>query len=98
MIAGFIFYSGKLINAGELEVNNFFISCSNDVSLSTSQIFSYNKYDYSSGYCSTKRIFTVIDKPIEIKNDENLPVLSVNKCEVEFKNEITNMSLLMKKL
>ena len=24
MIAGFIFYSGKLINAGELEVNNFF--------------------------------------------------------------------------
>ena len=25
MIAGFIFYSGKLINAGELEVNNFFL-------------------------------------------------------------------------
>ena len=24
MIAGFIFYSGKLINTGELEVNNFF--------------------------------------------------------------------------
>ena len=24
MIAGFIFYSGKLINAGELEINNFF--------------------------------------------------------------------------
>ena len=24
MIAGFIFYSGRLINAGELEVNNFF--------------------------------------------------------------------------
>ena len=24
MIAGFIFYSGKLINAGELELNNFF--------------------------------------------------------------------------
>ena len=25
MIAGFIFYSGRLINAGELEVNNFFL-------------------------------------------------------------------------
>ena len=24
MIAGFIFYSGKLINSGELEINNFF--------------------------------------------------------------------------
>ena len=38
------------------------------------------------GTAAAKRIFTVIDKPIEIKNDENLPVLSVNKCEVEFKN------------
>ena len=24
MIAGFIFYAGKLINNGELEINNFF--------------------------------------------------------------------------
>ena len=35
------------------------------------------------GTAAAKRIFTVIDKPIEIKNDENL-VLS-NKC-MEFKN------------
>ena len=26
MIAGFIFYSGKLINTGELGINNFFLS------------------------------------------------------------------------
>ena len=26
MIAGFIFFSGKLISSGELEVNNFFLS------------------------------------------------------------------------
>ena len=36
MIAGFIVFSGKLIAAGELGVNNFFfISCSNDACLST---------------------------------------------------------------
>ena len=37
MIAGFIFYSGKLISAGELEINNFF-SCSNDACISTNKI------------------------------------------------------------
>ena len=44
MIAGFIFF-WKLIASGELEVNNFFIFSSNDVSLSTYKIFSHNKYD-----------------------------------------------------
>ena len=38
MIAGF-FFSGKLIAAGELEVNNFFLFSCNDVGLSTNKIF-----------------------------------------------------------
>ena len=35
MIAGFIFFAGTLIAAGELEINNFFLFCCNDVGLST---------------------------------------------------------------
>ena len=87
MIAGFIFYSGKLINAGELEVNNFF-SFLAAMMLAYQPVRSLATINMTihQGTAAAKRIFTVIDKPIEIKNDENLPVLSVNKCEVEFKN------------
>ena len=87
MIAGFIFYSGKLINAGELEVNIFF-SFLAAMMLAYQPVRSLATINMTihQGTAAAKRIFTVIDKPIEIKNDENLPVLSVNKCEVEFKN------------
>ena len=36
MIALLIFYSGKLIINGEIDINNFFFPCSNDVGLSAS--------------------------------------------------------------
>ena len=87
MIAGFIFYSGKLINAGELEVNNFFsflaammLAYQPVRSLATINMTIYQ------GSVSAKRIFTVIDKPIEIKNDDNLPKLEITNCNIEFKN------------
>ena len=87
MIAGFIFYSGKLINAGELEVNNFFsflaammLAYQPVRSLATINMTIYQ------GSVSAKRIFTVIDKPIEIKNDNNLPKLKITKCNIEFKD------------
>jgi len=85
MIAGFIFYSGRLINAGELEVNNFFsflaammLAYQPIRSLATINMTIYQ------GAAASKRIFKVIDKPIEIKNEENLPDLKISKCGVEF--------------
>ena len=87
MIAGFIFYSGRLINAGELEVNNFFsflaammLSYQPIRSLATINMAIYQ------GAAASKRIFTVTDKPIEIKNDVSLPDLKVSKCQIEFNN------------
>ncbi len=87
MIAGFIFYSGRLINAGELEVNNFFsflaammLSYQPIRSLATINMAIYQ------GAAASKRIFTVTDKPIEIKNDVSLPDLKVSKCQIEFSN------------
>ena len=87
MIAGFIFYSGKLINAGELEVNNFFsflaammLAYQPVRSLATINMTIYQ------GSVAAKRIFTVIDKPIEIKNNEKLPELKITNCDIEFKN------------
>ena len=85
MIAGFIFYSGRLINAGELEVNNFFsflaammLAYQPIRSLATINMTIYQ------GAAASKRIFSVIDKPIEIKNEENLPDLKINNCDIKF--------------
>ncbi len=87
MIAGFIFYSGKLINAGELEVNNFFsflaammLAYQPIRSLATINMTIYQ------GAAASKRIFNVIDKPIEIKNENDFPELEIKKCNIEFNN------------
>ena len=87
MIAGFIFYAGKLISAGELEINNFFsflaammLAYQPIRSLATINIAAYQ------GAAAAKRIFDVIDNPIETKNDKNLPDLKVEKCDIRFEN------------
>ena len=85
MIAGFIFYSGKLINAGELEVNNFF-SFLAAMMLAYQPVRSLATINMTihQGAVAAKRIFTVIDKPIEIKNDDSLPDLKISKCNIMF--------------
>jgi len=85
MIAGFIFFSGKLIAAGELEVNNFFsflaammLAYQPIRSLATINMTAYQ------GATAFKRISGIIDKSIEIKEDKSLPKLIVNKCNIIF--------------
>jgi len=87
MIAGFIFYSGKLIAAGELEINNFFsflaammLAYQPIRSLATINMMIYQ------GTTAAKRIFDVIDEPIETTNDTTLPDLKIEKCSIKFDN------------
>jgi len=87
MIAGFIFYSGRLIGTGELEINNFFsflaammLAYQPIRSLATINLIAYQ------GAAAAKRVFVVIDGPIQTKNDENLPDLKIDGCNIEFKN------------
>ncbi len=87
MIAGFIFFSGKLIAAGELEVNSFFsflaammLAYQPIRSLATINMAIYQ------GATAFKRISDIIDKDIEIKNDESLPNLVVKKSNINFNN------------
>ena len=85
MIAGFIFFSGKLINSGEIGINNFFsflaammLAYQPIRSLATLNMVAYQ------GSAAANRIFTVIDRPIEIKNDENLPDLKTKHFDIKF--------------
>ena len=87
MIAGFIFYSGKLINSGELEINSFFsfmaammLAYQPIRSLATINMVAYQ------GSAAAKRIFSVIDKPIIVKNETHLPELVVEECKIKLKN------------
>ena len=87
MIAGFIFFSGKLISSGELEVNQFFsflaammLAYQPIRSLATLNMIFYQ------GAAAFKRISKVIDKDIEIKNDSSLPELNLKNCNINFNN------------
>ena len=87
MIAGFIFFSGQLIAAGELEVNSFFsflaammLAYQPIRSLATINMAIYQ------GATAFKRISDIIDKNIEIKNDESLPKLKIEKSNINFKD------------
>ncbi len=87
MIAGFIAFSGQLIAAGELEVNNFFsflaammLAYQPIRSLATLNLAVYQ------GATAFKRISQVIDKEIKIKEDESLPPLKVQKANIIFED------------
>jgi ATP-binding cassette, subfamily B, bacterial MsbA len=86
MIAGFIFFSGKLIASGELEVNNFFsflaammLAYQPIRSLATLNMAAYQ------GSTAFKRISNVVDKEIQIKN-ENKSELKIKNSDIVFSN------------
>ncbi len=87
MIAGFIFYSGKLISTGELGINNFFsflaammLAYQPIRSLATINMLAYQ------GSAAAKRIFAVLDKPIQIKDEKQFPDLNIKNSDIEFNN------------
>jgi len=87
MIAGFIYYSGNLIAAGELTVNSFFsflaammLAYQPIRSLATINMIAYE------GGVSFNRIAKIIDEPIKITNNKNLPSLIIQKSHITFDN------------
>ena len=87
MIAGFIFYSGKLINSGELGINNFFsflaammLAYQPIRSLATINMVAYQ------GAAAFKRISNIIDKEIKIKDSSESPQLILKNTDIKFKN------------
>tara|TARA_Y100000591_G_scaffold318178_1_gene328759 strand:+ start:3146 stop:4888 length:1743 start_codon:yes stop_codon:yes gene_type:complete len=96
MIAGFIFFSGKLIATGELGVNNFF-SFLAAMMLAYQPIRSLATINMGAYQCAAafKRIGNVIDREIKIKDDKSFPDLiiknsDINFSDVDFKYETTN--------
>ena len=87
MIAGFIYYSGILISRGEIGINNFFsflaammLAYQPVRSLATINMLFYQ------GAAAAERIFKIVDKQIEIKNENSFPELKVKNSNIKFKN------------
>tara|TARA_B100000963_G_scaffold211160_1_gene184019 strand:- start:12166 stop:13908 length:1743 start_codon:yes stop_codon:yes gene_type:complete len=87
MIAGFIYFSGKLIASGELGVNNFFsflaammLAYQPIRSLATINMVAYQ------GATAFKRVTEIIDKKIDIKEEPALPKLKINHSNIIFKD------------
>ncbi len=85
MIAGFIIFSGKLIASGELAVNNFFsflaammLAYQPIRSLATINMVAYQ------GAAAFKRISSIIDKEIEIKELASAPKLILKNSDIKF--------------
>ena len=87
MIAGFIYFSGKLIAVGELEVNNFFsflaammLAYQPIRSLATLNLVAYQ------GAAAFKRISSIIDKEINVRENNIYPKLLLKNSSIEFEN------------
>ncbi|WP_075536517.1 ABC transporter ATP-binding protein [Candidatus Pelagibacter communis] len=87
MIAILIFYSGKLIMDGEIEVNNFFsflaammLAYQPVRSLSTLNIV------INQGFAAASRILPIVDTKNLIKNSENAKEIKVSDSKITFEN------------
>ena len=87
MIAGFIVFSGKLIATGELGVNNFFsflaammLAYQPIRSLATINMAAYQ------GAAAFKRISSVIDQEIQIKEIAGKPEINLRNSDIKFVN------------
>jgi len=87
IIACFIYYTGKMISTGEIEINQFFsfltammLAYQPIRSLATINILFYQ------GGTAAERVFGVIDTQPVIKEMKDLPNLKIAKSHIEFKN------------
>ena len=87
MIATLIFYSGKLIENGELEINNFF-------SFLAAMMMAYQPVrslagltlGISQGVTAARRILPVVDLENKIKDNPHFSSLNISKANISFKD------------
>ena len=86
MIGALIFYSGTLIESGELKINNFF-------SFLAAMMLAYQpvrslaglNITVNQGISAAKRVLPIIDRENEIKDNSDLPDLKISEANIDFK-------------
>jgi subfamily B ATP-binding cassette protein MsbA len=87
MIAVLIFYSGKLMAKGEVDINNFF-SFLAAMMLAYQPVRSLSTLNMivNQGLSAASRIIPIVDQKNNINNAENAKELKINTANVNFKN------------
>jgi len=87
MIAILIFYSGKLISSGEVEINNFF-SFLAAMMLAYQPVRSLSTLNMvvNQGLSAASRILPIIDHRNKINNSFAAKSIKINKAEIKFNN------------
>ena len=87
MIAGFIFFSGKLIASDELTVNSFF-SFLAAMMLAYQPVKTLTKVNVAinQGLAAAKRILPIIDIKTQIDTNESSDNISLTEANIKFKN------------
>ncbi len=87
MIAILIFYSGKLMSQGELDVNNFFsFLAAMMLAYQPVRALSSLNMVLNQGYSASTRILPIIDNENLIKNSDQAINLKIEKAEIEFRD------------
>ena len=87
MIAILIFYSGKLISNGEVEINNFFsFLAAMMLAYQPVRTLSTLNMVVNQGLSAASRILPIIDHKNNIKNSFSAKSLKINKAEIKFNN------------
>jgi len=87
MIAILIFYSGKLMISGEVEINNFFsFLAAMMLAYQPVRALSTLTMILSQGLSAASRILPIIDQKNDIKDSPTSKKLKINEAEIEFKN------------
>ena len=87
MIAVLIFYSGKLMSKGELDINNFF-SFLAAMMLAYQPVRSLSTLNMiiNQGLSAASRILPIIDQKNKIKNSESAKPLKIKDASINFNN------------
>ena len=87
MIAILIFYSGKLISKGELEINNFFsFLAAMMLAYQPVRALSTLTMNVNQGLSAASRILPIIDQKNDINDALNAKPIVIKNSEIKFKN------------
>ena len=86
MIAILIFYSGKLMISGEVEINNFFSFLAMMLAYQPVRALSTLNMVLNQGISAASRIIPIIDQKNNIYDSSNAKDLIIKNAEIKFNN------------
>ena len=86
MIAFLIYFAAIFVSRGELEVNNFFLSCSMMLAYQPVRSLATLNISIQQGIAGAIRVLPIIDNNPNVRDINNAKILKLNSGTIEFEN------------